>query len=507
MLKIAIVDDEERIRLGLSKVIMKASADYEIVGSFANGMDALQNLTHLEVDVVITDIQMPALNGLELIEQLQHIKPALAFVVISGYSEFEYARQALRFGVSEYLLKPVNKQELYSALERLHEAVRTVQRRQQNERTEALKKLLDIHYSAEEAEAALRSLPLDFLNEFATVLAVKSELPMDRKNIEAWENEEHACSFLQVLMFSEYEACIVYTHGLMTEQERHASSQELAESLMRRLSGVLSAGIGLAVADGLKLREAYQEALRACDYAIYSPYRTQTIGYKEVPAAAEPMTMSKLEKRIKPYLDLLEVTKIRDELQAAFAEIAQLKLEKKRVIEACSKWISFIHHEVPEFKEAAAVNYGPDFAIEASLNRHLRLHDIQNHLNRIVSEALTIAKDMRGGTGNRVIEKIKRIIAEEYRHDIELPRLADQVYLTPSYLSKFFKAETGQTLTDYLINIRIEKAKELIKHHAEMKSYEVGEMVGYPDPAYFNKLFKRIVGLTPKEYKDTIRLP
>ncbi|MBE1440815.1 response regulator transcription factor [Paenibacillus sp. OAS669] len=507
MLKIAIVDDEERIRLGLSKIIRKASAQYEVVGSYTNGMEALQALTDLEVHVVITDIQMPALNGLELIEQLKKIKPSLAFIVLSGYSEFEYARQALRFGVSEYLLKPVNKQELYGALERLHEAIRTEQLRQQNEQAESLKKLLDIQGSVEEAEKAIRHLPQDLLAKPVTVLCVKSDLPMERKAVETWEKEQCASSFFKVLMFSEWEACVVCTHEPMTEQERYEKSAGLAESLMSRLSGILSAGIGPAVSDCFKLGDAYQEAIRACDYAIYSPYRTQTVGSKELPAAPASIAIGKLEKRMKSSLDLLDIHKIREELQAAFVEMAQMKAEKKRVIEACSKWIYFIQHEVPEFHEAATLHFGQDISVETLLLRHLRFHDIQNQMVRLVTETLTLVKDTRDGSKSRVIDKIKRIIAEQYRNDIELPRLADQVYLTPSYLSKYFKSETGQTLTEYLISIRIEKAKELLKHHAEMKSYEVGDLVGYPDPAYFNKLFKRIVGLTPKEYKDKVRLP
>jgi two-component system response regulator YesN len=106
---------------------------------------------------------------------------------------------------------------------------------------------------------------------------------------------------------------------------------------------------------------------------------------------------------------------------------------------------------------------------------------------------------------HRVVETVKAYIHRHYTEEMELNRLAEEVFLTPSYLSKLFKTETGETLTDYHISVRIERAKELLKESLFLKTYEVGEKVGYFDPAYFNKIFKKVVGCTPKEYRERAR--
>ncbi|MNN70293.1 HTH-type transcriptional regulator YesS [compost metagenome] len=118
-----------------------------------------------------------------------------------------------------------------------------------------------------------------------------------------------------------------------------------------------------------------------------------------------------------------------------------------------------------------------------------------------MTDALKEIRSCRLAQAGKSVETVKRWIIEHYNEPAELGHLANLVYLTPSYLSKLFKTETGMTITDYLIEIRIKKAKHLLKQSAEMKIHEIGSEVGYPDPAYFNKLFKRMVGITPNEYK------
>ncbi|RTE11214.1 response regulator [Paenibacillus whitsoniae] len=503
MLRIAIVDDEERIRFGLGKIIGKASKDYHIAGLYADGLEALRELPADMPDVVITDIQMPGMNGLDLIERLHQSSPGVSFIVLSGYNEFEYARQALRFGVSDYLLKPVDKQELYAILARLHAAIESQRQRQQAELEETLRKLLAQDSAT---DSLLAQVPAVWCGKPITVIAVKSDSPMERPALEVWEQETiTSCPQLKVIPLSRFEVCVLFAHQEMPEQGRCGQAKALTESLMDRLSGSLSAGIGPSAPDVSQLGAACQEALRVCEYALYSPYRTQTLCACELPAEPGLVAADKLEKRLRPHLELLDMPKIRETLQAEFVSLAQVKPERRRLMEACAKWVYFMEREVPEFTEAAAAALGGELSAEVLFGRHQRFSDIQAQFIRSVLDVLAKAKDIRDESENRVIDKVKRLIAEDYRNEIELQRLADQVFLTPSYLSKFFKSETGQTLTDYLIGIRIERAKELLKHRADLKSYEVGENVGYPDPAYFNKIFKRVVGLTPKEYRDTVR--
>ena len=103
------------------------------------------------------------------------------------------------------------------------------------------------------------------------------------------------------------------------------------------------------------------------------------------------------------------------------------------------------------------------------------------------------------------METIKSFVHEHHTEELELNQLAEIVYLTPSYLSKMFRTKTGETITDYIISVRMDHAKRLLREEYALKTYEVGQRVGYADPAYFNKVFKKVVGLTPKEYRDRVR--
>ncbi len=253
MINVVIADDEEVIRKGLTKITSRMDLEVNVIGSYGNGKEAWDHLTTLsprEVDLLITDIKMPMMDGFKLIEQVRGHMENIPIAVLSGFSEFEYARRAIRHGVIDYLLKPIDKIQLYELLKKVENA----------------KKTTTLHLAAESHQAL--------------------------------EGGEHY-----------------------------------------------------------------------------------------------------------------------------------------------------------------------------------------------------------------VIEQAKNILEKEYDQNFELERLADRVGMNASYISRLFKFKTGQTITDYLIGIRIAKAKELLIEHPDLKNYEIAEKVGYSDPVYFNKLFKKMCGMTPKDYKSGCRIP
>lgn len=142
----------------------------------------------------------------------------------------------------------------------------------------------------------------------------------------------------------------------------------------------------------------------------------------------------------------------------------------------------------------------PD-SLDRKLEACLKFAEYKQLLIGIVGRTLQDIREKRLAQGGKSVEVVKRWIEEHYSEQAELSSLAGLVYLTPTYLSKLFKQETGMTITDYLIEIRIKRAKQLLADSSNLKIHEVGHEVGYPDPAYFNKLFKRMVGVTPNEYK------
>ncbi|QGQ94795.1 response regulator [Paenibacillus psychroresistens] len=244
MMKIAIVDDEMKIRLGLAKMIEQASLNYKIIGCYPNGEEALKEIKLIGVDVVITDIKMPDMDGLQLTKEIREWNSTVHCIILSGFRDFDFARMAMRNGVEDYLTKPVNREELYRLLERLN---------------------------------------------------------------------------------------------------------------------------------------------------------------------------NNLQIEIPPKADV-------------------------------------------------------DQAV----------------ISRIISLAV-------------------KQMDEEYYKDFNLKELSEKAALNPNYIRQLFRSQKGQSITDYLMHLRVEKAKELLKYNLELKVYEVGELVGYSDAVYFNRMFKKIVGMTPKYYKENSR--
>jgi len=241
MFKIVIIDDEKVIRMGLSKLLTDASRGYSITGCFGDGSEALKFLINADVDAVITDIRMPEMDGLELIKVVRDMQNTIPFILLSGYSDFEYAHKALRYGVVDYLLKPVDQFELFKCLDKI-------------------------------------------------------------------------------------------------------------------------------------------------------------------------------------------------------AQVKGIPVHKEEIV----------------------------------------------------------------GSNKRVVELIMEIIRRQYANELKLEEISRQVFLNPKYLSRMFKNETGLNITDYLVSVRMDKAKQLLKENIEMKVYEVANLVGYVDSVYFNKVFKRLVGVTPLEYRNNL---
>ncbi|MCD1258960.1 response regulator [Paenibacillus athensensis] len=502
MLRIVITDDEERIRQGLAKMITSAGEDYRIVGLFASGPELLERLDELEFDLLITDIKMPAMNGIRLVELLHERRPELRAAIVSGFSDFEYARQAIRLGAVDYLIKPIDKEELYRLLAKLRLELADARRRDRDRLREALRAAL-----AQGAEGPARQrlaalLPAQPLSYGCAV--IRSEAPLAA--LPELDLAAFQADFLELAALTTHELCVVYGLEARHPQERLVPlGRLLAERVMDALPGTLAAGIAVGATGADDWPACCREAQRASRRALYSPART------DIAVAAETAEKSmladvhaRIDKELRQEAQVLDATKLLGSLRELFRDLALLQPELDDIAACCDKIVYMLQREIAEFPAALARRYDEgDWLAELKLG--LRLRTIEARFASMIQELLADVREERERSGSRVIEKVKRMIEEEYNRDIELGRLAERVFLTPSYLSKLFKSETGETLTDYLIGIRMSRAKQLLKEHAEMKTYEVGERVGYSDPAYFNKIFKKMVGVTPKEFKDQAR--
>ncbi|MEK0312943.1 response regulator [Cohnella sp. 56] len=507
IVKIAVVDDEEKIRLGLAKLIELTGEAFQIVGIYAGAQELLDDLGRLDIDLIFTDIKMPQINGLQLIEQVQRRKPRIKFAILSGFNDFEFARSAIRQGVEDYLLKPVDQDELGALLHRIRNNLELERYRKAVAAEEHIRLLLgsDIrHLPDHMTQGASRELSqIGLFKEHFAVVLLRSDPELSGERLaaytEAWHREHRS------IVLEPRQSVIVVSIG---QGDHDDTVRGLASTLLQRIPHAVHVRIGVsAVHQGpLKLRDAYIEAEAALQQVWYEKEIKAMNDFlhltKRTDDGASPLRM--LDKDFRPALQMLDLPRAEGALRAWLDEAAKVRPSWPALSEASSAVLGLLRGELGGRQSQLPSGDTEDEQLRLSPGRFVSWHAFTAELMDSAGALLHILKEAR--QENRVVETVKSYIQQHYTEELELQRLADRVYLTPSYLSKLFKTETGETITDYIISVRIAHAKELLIRDPSLKTYEVGEMVGYGDPAYFNKVFKKVAGLTPKEYRDRVRL-
>ncbi|MGN7763186.1 response regulator [Paenibacillus sp. 22594] len=493
MLRIVIVDDEILIREGLARMISKESSSFLVTGTYADGKQLLDDLPSLQIDVVITDIRMPHIDGLELIKQLKAGYPRIRTLLMSGFVEFNYAREAIRSSAVDYLLKPINKEQLFEVLYRLDEEQKLFQEKEERQRSGLLLSLLHVEQPSEILLSSL-TLPQPYFSVF--VLKGSSRETVCACSDSLRQEKEILLDLLEVR--KGLYVWIWYSAEPLTAAELN----RIGGTIRAASSGqCLHAGVSGTYSTPSKLRSAYLEAKLACDAGIYNSQPLHYITAQELTAAGisliDPFTP--VREPLIHDLQILNMSGVLGHIHSMFSLLESQRACPEQILRACREVEDTARKELQEFGAVYSVSNRP--LLEEQIETCMSFGEIEQMFISSISDALSIIRTHRLELSGTAVETVKRWVAAHYNQHADLNMLAGMVFLTPSYLSKLFKQETGLTLTDYVIEIRIRKAKQLLKNAHDLKIHEIGAEVGYPDPAYFNKLFKKIVGVTPNEYK------
>lgn len=494
MLRIAIVDDEILIREGLSRIISKESTEFIVIGTYADGQELLNALPTIQPDVVITDIRMPRVNGLELIKQLKACHPQIRSILMSGFVEFNYAREAIRSSAVDYLLKPINKEQLFELLYQLDNEQKLSRDQEERQRTGLLLTLLHI----EEPPSPILLSSFILPQPYFSIFVLKGQ---DRETVCTCTDlvrQETAITFDSLEIQSGLFAWIWYSAESLSNSELQGIGDIIRQSARGML---LHVGISHSYNDTMKLRQAYLEAKQACSVGIYS---TDRLHYMNIEDTLQPKlnamnSFHTIKEALILDLQILNVEGALERVQELFSLLRAQQSVPEEIIRICHSVEEIAQTELPEFETSYKGALSPN--LDKKITNSMSFSEIQRIFTQDLSSVLTEIRAQRLDMSGTAIETIKRWVSTNYNQHADLNTLANMVFLTPSYLSKLFKQETGLTLTDYIIDIRLRKAKHLLKNAPNLKIHEIGAEVGYSDPAYFNKLFKRIVGVTPNEYK------
>lgn len=521
MYRLLIVEDEDMLREALLGSVDWAGLGYESKGA-EDGEQAFALALTFKPDIVLTDIRMPFMDGLQLSAKLKEVLPGTMVAILSGHDEFAYAQEALKLGVREYLQKPVPPEDLVKAVKRLERQVDAARVREHQMdrmrqqlgqamplmRQKLLNQLLERNMNQAEIEDMLRFVGLPISGESFTVCLIdfesESGAARDWALIECAALDiikSEAKTDAAVFELNRGGVALIYCARTLFKEKERAFVAALIEliraELYEQLDLATTAAIGEPVDRLCELNRSYLSARQALRSRV-------TLGRYNTYDAFTRME----EARLYPFDDvnaLLQKLKqgsraeLEEGIQAFFENLrgaGSLSEENLRVLtidllNGAFKLLAESGKPDPSRLDEA---YRRAFAAQS-------LGDCQDIVTEHLTRANAQIEEARASCGNQLIEGACAYIAAHYADpDMSLNAAAAHVFVSPTYLSILFKKRLGVTFIDYLINLRLEKAKALLRDTAN-RTYEVAAATGYADPQYFSVCFKKYTGLTPTEYR------
>jgi two-component system response regulator YesN len=512
MCKILIVDDEKLLRQGLIQMTDWNNHGFQIAGEAADGQEALQRIEETLPDVVITDIRMPVLGGVELTKIIKQRYPWIQVIILSSFNDFEYVRETLKLGALDYILKP--KLEVNEILQLLKKAQAELDSRSITKQTEDLQTtqmnlirniFTNPHFDLKESRRIFDTHQIAFSDENLGIMLFyfEQELPfVTQDTVTSFINVELA-PFHSYSSFLDQTSCLtVFNCPPETLPQFKTQGEQLLNRIHANnecnLWGILKVslpGIRQAV-------QAYQVMQSAKAFCFYQ--NKNTIVELVIPQWI-PLEMNSPEE-LEPLLDQHDLEGIYQKISdSILIHIAQKKFFepywlKKNLVEVCY----YLLHRLTARSVAAAELSQLKFEFLKAIENSSTLEELLHHFKLVLREIKRINDTTKKSRYSPIINQVLSYIGNQYHQEITLSSVATHVHLNKSYLCQLFKEETGQNFNDYLTGIRINKAKELLQS-PDYNVYTVCDLVGFSNPSYFGQVFKNLVGMTPSEYGRKFR--
>ncbi|SDX98570.1 response regulator [Paenibacillus sp. CF384] len=521
MRKAILVDDEMFARRGLVGLIPWEKCGFQIVGEAEDGEEALALIEREMPDLVITDIRMPVLDGLELIQTVQErISKEIKFIIISGYGDFKYAQQAVRYGVHDYLLKPIDENELMETLGRINEMLNERPTWQEGGKLLFQISLFEQLLSGKSDEKLLADasqylgLPIDKPLRYVALELnnVPSRLSEDEKNEQIGELKEAVIKVVKRHAPDQEPFIYIpspYGLGFLipSSDPKPDGVKRLADDLIRGTTGigecVTSVYIGERTAGLDQVKASYMTAMETMKYKfaqapkaaiLYDDIKGTALQYKELEQTQYTELMERLEEH-----DSEAITKLVDAMFAAFREqgfaLESMRASISRCVHGATRIIQTMQGDVNKL-----ASFNPIMHWD---NEPRTLESVKGLLMEFLTECTAYMASLRSKIGKGEIGKIKSYIESHYASNISLKSIAKLFYMNPVYLGQLFKKSYGMYFNEFLLQIRIQEAKSQLRQ-TDKKIYEIAANVGFGNADYFVCQFEKVEGKTPTEYKNAM---
>ncbi len=536
MFKVMIIDDEPIIRKGLKNILNWKQFDCSICGEASDGEEGKSVIKTQRPDILITDIRMPETDGLAMIREIKDLIPDCKIIILTGHRDFDYVQEAIKLGVFDFVLKPSKIEELTAVVGRAVEELKY--QRKRTEELEKLKKtfkqnipvlkeklLYDILYELNSnQEDILSRSKLLGINIHRFILLVV-EVDMDEENHQN-RRDMHLYQFGVINTFEEIFSEIYRVISISINDNAAAFILQLGDNdgeyieninekciyLQEMITNCFGFTVTVAVSSEgngiMQLPQKLKECREALEHKFYLG-NNSIILHSDLASFFQFKDYSVLEKHQKLLFEGLKTGNekiVNTRLDDIFHLIRQLEHMDMDYLKTFY-WGTITYINNIQISVAKADNEKKVDGINmAGLHKMIEDSGSISELNYLLKEfSLSIARKINNYNNKNiklVLRKAMDYLNEHYTEPVTLNEVADNIYVSTSYISRMFKKELGKNFVDYLNGIRLEKAKELLKD-PKYKTYEVAEMVGIADAHYFSRLFKKYEGLTPTEFRDS----
>lgn len=526
MYKIAIIDDEQIVREGIRDLVDWQALGLELVGDAEDGAKGYALIAEKRPDIVLLDINMPKINGLELTRMLVKEFQEIKIILITGYDDFAYVREALRLGVEDYILKPVTRAEITELLRKQVLKLRTEEKQKKQRVT--MKRQLEKSLHLLRQELIRQMIYGDIDGPLAKKRAKYLDIPVDKKKYgialldgddsEVFENEglldfaldniiTEWLEMKDIGIFFRTEGlkhAILYYHDMddiRAEKLYITYLEEIKAIIENHLNTTISVGAGKLTDCWDDVSNSYYEAKVALGQRFFLGTSKIIKGGEEV----TPKTISQPHNFIDIEKEFLKKVQIGDSTEVAnlIEEIGEM-MDGQQCKKGCQTiWIQLSILMLKKFVEMdkdIIKIFNRDIDISKEINQCKTLGEVKEWVKELYRGCNAFIQD-RSTPNKLYMIKILKYVDENYHEkDLSMTTVCDHVHLSVSYFSSIFKKETGQTFIQYLTQIRLKNAKKLLKNTA-LKTYEIANRVGYSDPHYFSSSFRKHYGMTPSGYR------
>ncbi|MGG4103075.1 response regulator [Paenibacillus lautus] len=513
MYSIFLVDDEELELEMIRDYIRWEEMGIYVAGTALNGRDALEKIEVIQPDIVLTDVQMPVMNGLDMAKRVSEQFDWIQFVFLTGHDEFNYVKSALNVGAVGYLLKPLDLSEIVSVIDKVKRRCEEV--RMKNRSIRVTKSNIVREMMFEQNEERFRNLAasyhklsrhteprtytltllgLDAPNIAQPGLSLEDGMARLQTHMEEWLADKKLEADLIICREGEL--------GIFMDAASHLSRftwEDLLKQMQEALGFTMTAAVNEEPEELSRIQDLYRETRLMLEEMFYVGNR-RVIYAKDVQRQLE-------SRQIPPFQETayfedihqLASEQAAQKLRDYFNRLVMLRIRKTEVcdfaIGLVERLLEGIHEPITESHKRAEL-YHAIYQCRTIIEIEAIIMDYAGHAIRTLEHRFM-------DKNARLVHQVRTTIDQTYHQAITINSLSDQVYLSPNYLRSIFKEKTGMTIHDYLTRIRLNKAKELLADDS-LKVQDIAQRVGYESTSYFISLFLKSQGVTPNEYRKNI---